>query len=63
MQDIKPVDNLANRENVLDLLITITRRRGDNEQWIRWSTEKVDLCRLLNIPLRCDGNSALRHVA
>lgn len=39
------VDNPANRENVLDLLITITRRRGDNEQWVRWSTEKVDLCR------------------
>ena len=39
------VDNPANRENVLDLLITITRRRGDNEQWLRWSTEKVDLCR------------------
>ena len=39
------VDNPTNRENVLDLLITITRRRGDNEQWIRWSTEKVDLCR------------------
>lgn len=39
------VDNPANRENVLDLLITITRRRGDNEQWIRWSTEKVNLCR------------------
>lgn len=26
------VDNPTNRENVLDLLITITRRRGDNEQ-------------------------------
>ena len=39
------VDNPDNRENVLDLLITITRRRGDNEQWIRWSTEKVELCR------------------
>ena len=39
------VDNPNNRENVLDLLITITRRRGDNEQWIRWSTEKVELCR------------------
>lgn len=39
------VDDPANRENVLDLLITITRRRGDNEQWVRWSTEKVDLCR------------------
>ncbi|MBR6439374.1 MAG: AraC family transcriptional regulator [Bacteroidales bacterium] len=39
------VDNPVNRENVLDLLITITRRRGDNEQWVRWSTEKVDLCR------------------
>ena len=39
------VDNPANRENVLELLIAITRRSGDNEQWIRWSTEKVDLCR------------------
>lgn len=39
------VDNPTNRENVLDLLITITRRRGDNEQWVRWSTEKVELCR------------------
>lgn len=39
------VDDPANRENVLDLLISITRRIGDNEQWIRWSTEKVDLCR------------------
>ena len=39
------VDNPTNRENVLDLLISITRIRGDNEQWIRWSTEKVDLCR------------------
>ena len=39
------IDNPTNRENVLDLLITITRRRGDNEQWIRWSTEKVELCR------------------
>ena len=39
------VDNPINRENVLDLLVTITRRRGDNEQWIRWSSEKVDLCR------------------
>ena len=39
------VDDPVNRENVLDLLITITRRRGDNEQWLRWSTEKVDLCR------------------
>ena len=39
------VDDPVNRENVLDLLITITRRRGDNEQWIRWSTEKVELCR------------------
>ena len=39
------VDNPANRENVLELLIAITRRSGDNERWIRWSTEKVDLCR------------------
>lgn len=39
------VDDPVHRENVLDLLITITRRRGDNEQWLRWSTEKVDLCR------------------
>ena len=39
------VDNPANRENVLELLIAITRRSGDNEQWIRRSTEKVELCR------------------
>ena len=39
---IKSVDN---HESVLDLLIAITRRKQDFEQWMRWSTEKADLCR------------------
>lgn len=34
-----------NKESVLDLLIAITRRNQDYEQWLKWSTEKVELCR------------------
>ena len=34
-----------NKESVLDLLISITRRNQDYEQWLKWSTEKVELCR------------------
>ena len=30
---------------VLDLLVTISRKKCDNEQWLRWATEKVDFCR------------------
>ena len=39
------VKNADNEESVLDLLITITRRKQDFEQWLKWSTEKVDFCR------------------
>ena len=38
-------DALDNREPVLDLLITISRKKHDNEQWLRWATEKTDFCR------------------
>lgn len=34
-----------NEESVLDLLIAITRRKQDFEQWLKWSTEKVVFCR------------------
>lgn len=39
------VKNEDNYENVLDLLVTITRRKQDFEQWLKWSTDKVNLCR------------------
>lgn len=39
------VKNADNEESVLDLLISITRRKQDFEQWLKWSTEKVDFCR------------------
>ena len=35
-----------NRWNVLDLLVGISRRRGDNVAYLRWATEKADYCRL-----------------
>lgn len=38
---VKDEDNL---ESVLDLLINITRRRQDFEQWLKWSTQKMELC-------------------
>lgn len=38
-------DAPENREPVLDLLVTISRKKGDNEQWLRWSTEKATFCR------------------
>ena len=34
-----------NREQVLDLLVTVSRKKHDNEQWLRWATEKADFCR------------------
>ena len=34
-----------NRESVLDLLVTISRKKHDNEQWLRWATEKANFCR------------------
>lgn len=39
---IKDVNNL---ESVLDLLVSICRRKQDFEQWLKWSTEKADFCR------------------
>lgn len=43
--DSKYVENLSNREMVLDLLMSLARMRGDNEQWLHWATEKADCCR------------------
>jgi AraC-like DNA-binding protein len=34
-----------NREPVLDLLVTASRKKHDNEQWLRWATEKANFCR------------------
>lgn len=38
------VKNPDNHESVLDLLIAISRRKQDFEQWLKWSTEKADFC-------------------
>ena len=38
-------DAPENREPVLDLLVTASRKKHDNEQWLRWATEKADFCR------------------
>ena len=38
-------DAPENREPVLDLLVAISRKKCDNEQWLRWSTEKATFCR------------------
>ena len=40
--------NIDNREIVLDPLINISRMRYNNEQYLRWATEKLDLCRQRN---------------
>lgn len=42
------VVDLDNRESVIDLLINISRRHGDKEQWLHWATEKVEICRQRN---------------
>ena len=34
-----------NKESVLDLLISISRRKQNYEQWLQWSIEKAELCR------------------
>ena len=39
---IKQKDNL---ESVLDLLVSISRRKQDFNQWLIWSTEKANFCR------------------
>ena len=48
-------DAPAYREQVLDLLVTISRKKHDNEQRLRWATEKADFCRQ-------QGNERLRVV-
>ena len=45
LQDNFVKDEPAYREPVLDLLVTISRKKHDNEQWLRWATEKADFCR------------------
>ena len=39
------VKNDDNLESVLDLLVSITRRKQDFDQWLQWSTQKADFCR------------------
>ena len=39
------VEDLDNRQNVLDLLVDITRKQRNYEQCLRWATEKADFCR------------------
>ena len=39
------IKNADNHESVLDLLVAITRRKQDFEQWLQWSTEKAEFCR------------------
>ena len=51
-------DTPDNRESVLDLLVTISRKKHDNEQWLRWATEKADFCRQQG-----NGTEALRTEA
>ena len=42
------VKDAGNEEAVLDLLVSITRRRQDFEQWLKWSMEKAEFCRRNN---------------
>ena len=49
LMESKYVDKPANREMVLDLLIIVSRELDDNVQYLRWSTEKVELCRQQNL--------------
>lgn len=39
------VKNADDQEEVLDLLVSICRRKQDFEQWLSWSTEKANFCR------------------
>lgn len=49
LMESKYVDKPANREMILDLLIIVSRELDDNVQYLRWSTEKVELCRQQNL--------------
>ena len=35
----------GNRQNVLDLLVYVSRRRGDDVAYLHWATVKADFCR------------------
>lgn len=35
----------GNREDVLNLLVNVSRRRSDNVAYLRWATEKANFCR------------------
>lgn len=39
------VENPGHRQNVLDMLVYITRKQRNYEQCLRWATEKADFCR------------------
>ncbi len=39
------VDNPAQQENVLNQLIDVSRKRHDDEQYLKWSLQKAELCR------------------
>lgn len=39
------IKDAGNHESVLDLLVSISRRKQDFEQWLKWSTEKAEFCR------------------
>lgn len=51
-------ENPNNRQAVLDLLVYASRRRGDNVAYLRWATERVDICHQLG-----DETEALRTEA
>ncbi len=38
-------DNPADKEELLNILISISRRRKDDEHYLRWAMEKADFCR------------------
>lgn len=42
------IKNTDNKESVLDLLVSICRRKQDFEQWLLWSTKKAEFCRQQN---------------
>lgn len=42
------VDDLGKQEEVLDLLISISRKKYDDEQCLKWATRKAELCREQN---------------
>lgn len=39
------INDPDNRQDVLNLLVDISRRRSDNIAYLQWSTEKADFCR------------------